>query len=178
MKASVFPIRIAVGTLSMATVSALVAIGWTASSAAQQGAARTPFLSPSISINALMVAVVDDIAHNVWDGGNKDAPLTAQEWNVVDEHSYQLQAVATLVSLGGTGEADRGWTVSPAWQEWSRKLRDAGVAVKGAAYNKSQMALRSAGDALLDVCEGCHKEFKPDVPTEGRMHVGHGPILR
>jgi len=172
MKTSFFPIRTTVAMLSVATVSALIAIGWSAS-AAQQGAAQTPFLPLSISINALMVGMVDDVAHDIWEGGNKGAALTGREWQVIDEHAYQLQAAATLVSLGGTGQADRGWVTSPAWQDWSRKLRDAGVTVKRAVDAKNQMALRSAGDALVDVCEGCHKQFKPDLPTEGILHVPH-----
>jgi hypothetical protein len=104
----------------------------------------------------------------------KATALTGREWLDVNEHAYQLQAAATLISLGGTGQADRGWVTSPAWQEWSVKLRDAGVAVKRAVDAKSQMALRSAGDVLVDVCEGCHKVFKPNLPTEGILHIPHG----
>jgi len=74
-----------------------------------------------------MVGMVDDVAHDIWEGGNKSAPLNDREWSVIDEHALQLQAAATLVSLGGTGPADRGWVTSPAWQDWARKLRDAGV---------------------------------------------------
>lgn len=173
MKNSFFPVRTTVAMLSVATVGALSAIGWSAS-AAQQAAAQTPFLPLSVSINALMVAMVDDVAHDIWEGGNKGGALTGQEWQIINEHSYQLQAAATLVSLGGTGQADRGWVTSPAWQDWSRKLRDAGVTVKRAVDTKNQMALRSAGDALVDVCEGCHKQFKPNLPTEGILHVPHG----
>jgi len=173
MKISFLPIRTTVAMLSVATVSALGTIGWSAS-AAQQGAAQTPYLPLSISINALMVGMVDDVAHDIWEGGNKGGTLTGLEWLVLNEHALQLQAAATLVSLGGTGQADRGWVASPAWQDWARKMRDAGVTVKRAVDTKNQMALRSAGDALVDVCEGCHKQFKPDVPTEGILHIPHG----
>jgi len=172
MKISFSPMRIIVATLSVASVSALSVIGWS-ESASQQGA-QPPFLPLSISINALMVTMVDDVAHSIWDASNKGAPLTGREWLNVNEHSYQLQAAATLISLGGTGQADRGWVVSPAWQEWASKLRDAGVAIKRAVDAKNQMALRSTGDALVDVCEGCHKQFKPALPTEGILHVPHG----
>jgi len=167
MKTSFLP---TVAMLSVATASVLGAWG---ASAAQQGA-QTPFLPLSISINALMVGMVDDVAHDIWEGGNKGATLTGREWAVINEHALQLQAAATLVSLGGTGQADKGWATSPAWQDWSRKMRDAGVTVKRAVDTKNQMALRSAGDALVDVCEGCHKQFKPDVPTEGILHIPHG----
>lgn len=172
MKFSFPHLRNTVAILSVAAVSALSAIGWSAN-AAQQGAGQTPFLPLSISINALMVTMVDDVAHDIWDGGNKASALTGREWQVINEHAYQLQAVATLVSLGGTGQADRGWVTSPAWQDWARKLREGGVAVKRAVDTKNQMALRAAGDALVDVCEGCHKQFKPDLPTEGLLHVPH-----
>jgi hypothetical protein len=128
----------------------------------------------SISINALMVAMVDDVAHDIWEGGNKGGALTGQEWRIIEEHAYQLQAAATLVSLGGTGQADRGWVTSPAWQDWAGKLRDAGLTVRRAVDNKNQMALRSAGDALVGVCEGCHQQFKPALPTEGILHLPHG----
>jgi hypothetical protein len=171
MKRSLYSHR----TSLMAVAAGLSLLGW-AVHAAQPSAGQPAFLAPSISINALMVTMIDDVAHDIWEGGNKAAPLTGQEWRVVEEHAYQLQAAATLTSLGGTGQADRGWAVSPAWQDWSRKLRDSGLAVKRAVDSKNQMALRSAGDALTAVCEGCHKQFKPDVPTEGILHVGHGPI--
>jgi hypothetical protein len=170
MKIWFFPI---IATLSLAGFTAL-GVGGLNASAAQQAAGQTPFLSLPISINALMVTMVDDVAHSVWDGGNKGGALTGQEWQTINEHAYQIQALATLVSLGGTGLADRGWVTSPAWQDWARKLQDAGVTVKRAVDTKNQMALRTAGDALVDVCEGCHKQFKPDLPTEGILHVPHG----
>jgi len=172
MKTRILTTRRIFAVLSVAALGGASAIGWSAS-AAQQATNQTPFLPLSMSINQLMVAVVDDVAHDIWEGGNKGAALSGREWLEIDEHAFQLQAVATLVSLGGTGQADRGWVTSPAWQDWARKLRDAGVTVKTAVDAKNQMALRSAGDALVGVCEGCHKEFKPDVPTEGILHVPH-----
>ncbi len=41
---------------------------------------------------------------------------------------------------------------------------------KDAVDAKSKVALRDAGDKLVDTCESCHKIFKPDVPSEGIMH--------
>ena len=172
MKTSYLAAGATIAMLSVATMGALGAIGLSAS-AAPQGA-QASFLPLSISINALMVGMVDDVAHDIWEGGNKKTTLTDREWSVISEHAIQLQAAATLVSLGGTGEADKGWVTSPAWQDWSRKLRDSGVTVKRAVDSKNQMALRSAGDALVDTCEGCHKQFKPDLPTEGLLHIPHG----
>jgi hypothetical protein len=132
------------------------------------------FLPLSISINQLMVEMVDDVAHNIWDGGNKTTPLTNEEWQVVQEHGTQLQAAATLISMGGSGPMDHNWAGATNWQDYARQLKDVGAAAKTAAASKDKMALWKAGDQMVTVCEGCHRQFKPDLPTEGRLHQGHG----
>lgn len=162
--------RVAVAALLMAVAGATGSI-WLKANAAPQSPGQ--FVPLSISINALMVEMIDHSAHEIWEAGNRSTALTGREWLTVEQHAIQLQAGATLTSLGGTGQADRGWAVSPAWQEWSRKLRDVAANAKSASDSKNQMALRSAGDTLVTVCEGCHDQFKPDVPTEGILHVPH-----
>jgi len=82
-------------------------------------------------------------------------------------NTFQLQAAATLVSIDGTGPADRGWETSPGFQERARKLSDSAVSVRSAVDAKSRIALRTVGDTLVDVCNDCHTEFKPNVPTKG-----------
>ena len=173
MKTSSLRSRGVVAAMCASAIGVLCFIGWSAS-AQPQNASQPKFLPLRITTNEMMVAMVDDVAHNIWDGGNKQTRLTDNEWLVVDEHSVQLRALATLISLGGSGEPDHGWAVSPAWQDWSSKLREVGVTVKSAADAKDQIALRKAGDELVTVCEGCHKVFKPDLPTEGILHKGHG----
>ena len=143
-------------------------------------AAETPttppgFLPLGMSINQLMVGVVDDAAHGIWAGGNKTTPISEDEWVEIRMNSFQLEAAATLVSLGGTGSADHGWVMSPRFQEMTRGLRDQAIVARMAANAKDQVALRAAGDTLVDSCNSCHNEFKPDVPTEGiLLNRGHG----
>jgi hypothetical protein len=166
-------LRTGLASLSLlASVGVASLIAWSAY-AAQLPSVPPGFLPLGMSMNQLMVAVVDDAAHGVWDGANKTVPLTAREWLAVEEHTFELQAAATLTSLGGTGAADRGWVTSPAFQQWARKLNDSAIAARRAVTAKNQPALRTAGNTLVEVCEGCHKEFKPDVPTEGILHVPH-----
>ena len=164
-----------VAALSVASVAVASLVGWSAN-AAQQVTAPPVFLPLGMSINQLMVAVVDDAAHGIWEGGNKKVPLTKDEWVEIRMNAFQVQATATLVSIGGTGAADRGWVTSPAFQEWARKLSDAAVSARTAVDAKDQKALRAAGDRLVEVCNDCHMQFKPDVPTEGillkRGHAG------
>jgi hypothetical protein len=36
-----------------------------------------------------------------------------------------------------------------------------------AAKTKDSAAISSLGDQLVQVCEGCHRAFKPNIPTQG-----------
>jgi hypothetical protein len=157
--ASVVP-ALALGTTAL--------LSWRVNAAA--GATHVPV---PISANAVMVSLVDQAAHEIWDGGNQVRDLTDREWLLIDLHSQQLAAAASVVSLGGTGPADSGWATAPAWQEWSRRMASAAMLANAAAVARDKGALRTAGDALVETCESCHQIFKPDVPSEGIMHVPH-----
>lgn len=124
------------------------------------------------SVNALMVALIDHSAHEIWEAGSA-ATLTGQGWQNAEQHAIQLIASGTLVSLGGTGIADAGWASTPAWQEWSRSMTDAAQAALDAVYGRDQDALNEAGALLIDSCDGCHQTFKPELPTEGLTHFPH-----
>ncbi len=155
--------------LCIGILGASIVIGWSAS-AAPKVAPKGAYLPLNMSINQVMVAVVDDAAHMIWEGGNTQKPLTKGQWQTIELHTFQLQAAATLISMGGTGKSDAGWTASPGFQEYVRKLRDMAVTTRQAVDAKDQKALRADGDALVTVCEGCHKQYKPDAPTEGIYH--------
>ena len=158
---------------TLLAASAYGLLGGTAGLA--QAPAAQPHVSLPISINSVMVALVDQAAHEIWEGGNQDGDLTDREWMLIEQHALQLATAGSVVSLGGTGPADRGWALSPAWQDWSRKLGVIALEAKEAVDAKSKVALRDAGDKLTDTCESCHKIFKPDLPTEGIMHQPHYP---
>jgi len=136
---------------------------------AAEGATHVPV---PVSINALMVAVVDHSAHEIWDAGNSGA-LTGREWQEVEQHAIQLAASGSLISLGGTGTADAGWVASPEWQRISQQLTAGAMAAQEAIQNQDQMALIDAGSAIVATCESCHQTFKPDAPTEGILHIPH-----
>jgi cytochrome c556 len=75
-----------------------------------------------------------------------------------------------LISVGGTGKADAGWAQSAEWKKYSGQLNEVGLAALNAARGKNLEALVKANGQLVDVCESCHKQFKPDLPTEGIVH--------
>ena len=130
------------------------------------------FIEMQTSINALMVAVVDWAAHELWEAGYADT-LTDRNWLTTKQYATQLLASGTLVSLGGTGRADRMWVTNREWQRWSSRMieetREALIAIEA----KDQEGLLASGERLINVCEGCHEIFKPTLPTEGIMHVPH-----
>ena len=130
-----------------------------------------PAVPPVLSINAEMVSLVDHAAHELWDVEKEGhAPATDQDWEEVQHHAMQLQAAGTLITLGGTGQADPGWAKSPDWAMFARKLIEAAQSQASAAQAKNQEGLVKANGQLVEVCEGCHKEFKPELPTEGIVH--------
>jgi hypothetical protein len=160
--------------IAAVVASALVVVGCTAkpepASPAAAGVVKPPVLLP-ISINAVMVSQVDHASHSIWDAGKEGAaPKTEQDWEEIEHHAMQLASAATLVSLGGTGQADAGWVVKPDWKPLAQKLSDTAMRAADAAHTKNLQALNKAGDDLTDVCESCHKAFKPELPSEGIVH--------
>lgn len=131
-----------------------------------------PFIEMQTSLNAMMVAVVDWAAHEVWEAGYAET-MTGRNWLTAKQYATQLLVSGTLVSLGGTGPADETWVTNPEWQRWSaRMIRDT-KEILGAIEAQDQELLLAAGERLVDACEGCHEIFKPSIPTEGIMHVPH-----
>jgi hypothetical protein len=131
---------------------------------------------PPVSINAEMVSFVDHAAHALWDvERNGNAPKTDEDWALVEDHATQLAAAGSLLRLPGTGVNDKTLTVQPDWEKWTRALSDAGTGALTASKAKDLKALVAANSQLVDACEGCHKRFKPALPSEGINHR-HRPM--
>ncbi len=133
--------------------------------------ASPPPSGPPVSINAEMVALVDHAGHALWDVEIKGkAPKTDNDWENIAEHATQLAAAGSLITLPGSGPNDITLTQQPNWQKWSRAVSDAGMAALKASQTKSMEALLAANSDLVAACEGCHKEYKPSLPSEGITH--------
>ena len=138
--------------------------------AVEQAASTTA--KPDVSINEVMVALVDHAGHNLWDVEQEGkAPKTDAEWKTVWEHAVQIAAAGPAITVGGTGPSDALWVKSPSWYTHAQRMSDAGVAARNAATSKDFDALLKANGQLVDSCEACHKEFKPALPTEGVVHT-------
>lgn len=125
-----------------------------------------------VSINALMVTLIDHSAHYVWDYGSlaEERDLSDEEWLIVEYYGVQLGASGPLITLGGTGALDDTWSTIPEWIRYSNDLSDAAVLAIQSAATKDRELLSAAGSLLVDSCEGCHDHFKPELPTEGFIH--------
>jgi hypothetical protein len=159
-----------VRNLGLVLAAATIALGDSRLGLAQPG--DNDGVPLETSINALMVALVDHAAHEIWEAGSADR-LTGRDWQTVEQHAIQLVAAGALISRPGTGPKDKDWVASAAWQSWAKMLTEGGLAALAAVPKSDQRALKAAGEAIVDACFGCHEAFKPDAPTEGLMHVPH-----
>ena len=126
---------------------------------------------PEVSINAVMVALIDHAGHQLWNVEIKGKePKTDADWLNIQEHAVQMAAAGPAITVGGTGPSDAVWVRAPSWHGYAQRMSDAGVAAMHAAESKNLAALVTANGDLVGTCEGCHKEFKPTVPTEGILH--------
>lgn len=160
-------------TRTVGLIGTVAAMGLVSVAFAQRASTTDrEFIEMQTSINAIMVAVVDWAAHEVWEAGYAETQ-TGRNWLTVKQYATQLLASGTLVSLGGTGPADSTWVNNQEWQRWSaRMIRDTREILQ-AIEDQDQELLQASGEKLLNSCEGCHEIFKPTIPTEGIMHVPH-----
>ena len=127
--------------------------------AVQQAQPPAPTVKPAVSINAVMVALVDHAGHVVWDAEQAGrAPKTDAEWQELEHHAIQLAAAGPLIALGGTGQADPGWAHNPPTGRSTRKSwTNVGLVILSATRSKNLESLVKANGQLVEVCESCHK---------------------
>ena len=76
----------------------------------EQSVPAAPAVAPAVSVNAVMVALVDHAGHAIWDAGREgQAPQTDADWLEIEHHAIQIAAAGSWVAQGGSGEADPGW---------------------------------------------------------------------
>jgi hypothetical protein len=133
--------------------------------------AAAPGLTLDTSYNELMVAWIDNASHVLWDVEKPGfAPKNGPDWVELEDHAIQLAAAGTLIQLPGAGPSDAIWAAQDGWKANARLLSEAGKAALDAARSRNLPAVVAANGKLLETCLGCHKQFKPDLPSEGLTH--------
>ena len=109
-----------------------------------------------ISINEVMASLINHSADPIWVAAWKN-PTSDSDWRELEHGS--------LLSIPGTGPADDVWTDSSQWRSYSQQLSAAAGRAVNAARSKDVELIGRAGDEIVDVCESCHIDFKPALPT-------------
>ena len=120
-----------------------------------------------VSLNDVMVSLVNHSADPIWVAA-WNPPESEKEWRELERRAYQIEIAGKLLSIPGTGPHDKDWAADPAWQVFSKRLSEVGKEAVTAISAKDMKGISSAGDDLVEVCEGCHIAFKPDEPTGGK----------
>ena len=157
--------------LSVATICLLAACDQSAPTtettpkAAQPAVGAEPFRLP-VSLNEVMVALVNHSADPIWLAAWRN-PETDRDWRNLERMAYQLQVAGALLVIPGNGPMDEAWTSDPQWTAWANQLEAAGDRAVKAVAARDLNRIASSGDEIVDICEGCHIAFKPDLPTSG-----------
>ena len=123
-------------------------------------------ISLPISINEVMVALVDHASEPVWLDAY-EPPKTDQGWLETRYNAYQVVIAGKLIQLPGIGPNDRDWVSDPDWRAKANEMSSAGIEALRAADAKDVAALNAAGDRLVASCEACHAKFKPGLTSMG-----------
>ena len=121
-----------------------------------------------ISLNSLMVALVNQAADPIWVAA-WHSPESEADWRELERRAVQLEVAGALLGVPGTGPLDDTWAASAGWQDWSAQLRQTGEDAVQAVQARDLQAISAVGDRIVEVCEGCHIEFKPNLPTGGQF---------
>lgn len=148
------------GAARTLAVASLAAAGVLLVAGAVSAQAPAGYVPVPATVQELMVNIFTPASDAIWQKSYADN-LTGEDWLSMQRAAVELAAGASIISLGGSDGAAKGWTSQPAWQEWSQKLSGLAGTMKTAADSKAQMDLATAGDSMLEVCEGCHLMFLP-----------------
>jgi hypothetical protein len=138
-----------------ASVSLLTACG----GAGESAEARLP-----ISINEVMASLINHSADPIWIASWRN-PQSDRDWRELEHLARQLQVGGALLSIPGSGPLDDEWTSNERWVGYADQLSAAAGRAVNAARAKDPQLITRSGDEIVDICEGCHIDFKPDLPT-------------
>ncbi len=168
MRSSVSLVIITLGAASMFACSPAkpVAAAQPAFVESTPTAVATPALKLPVSLNAVMVSLVDHASEPLWLDAY-DPPSTQVRWREAEYNAYQMAVSGKLIQLPGAGPNDADWVSDPEWKTFADEMSAAGMDALQAAQIKNVQALNDAGDRLVASCESCHKKFKPGLTSMG-----------
>lgn len=121
-----------------------------------------------VSLNTVMVAMVNQAADPLWVAAWRN-PESDADWRELERRAVQLELSGTLLTVPGTGPLDGQWVANPLWQNWATALRDVGASAVAAVKIRDIDEIATVGGQIVDICEGCHRDFKLALPTGGEF---------
>lgn len=153
------------GVAVIPLVALLVTLAGCATAPEKPVAQAQPEFKGVVSINDVMVSVVDHNSHILWNVANaKMAPKNDQDWHYLEHAATTLAASGNMILIPGPPADDQAWVKDPEWRKLAQAMSDAGLKAVVAVDHRDLKALEAAGDDLVETCEGCHKTFKPSLP--------------
>jgi hypothetical protein len=154
--------------LSGLTVAMLAAGACSTKPAEAPASAVTPAspaadFAPVVSLNEIMVYVVDSHSNELWDAA-MTPPTSDAGWKELQRAAIAIAAAGSLTRVSGNGPKDQQWTQQADWVKYSQAMSDAGLAAVTAVRSRTATELAKAGDRLVVTCIDCHREYKLDVP--------------
>lgn len=126
---------------------------------------RTEF-KPDVSLNQVMVGMVDHNSHLLWNAATDEyAPVSDADWHELEHAAITLTAAGNVILIGGSGPEDAEWVQKPDWAKLTQAQTDAALGLLMAVEHKNRDELAKAGDALTDSCDACHTAYKPELPA-------------
>jgi len=132
--------------------------------ACQPPAPASEALRLPVSINEVMASLINHSADPIWLAAWRN-PQTDEDWRELEHLARQLQVGGALLSIPGTGPVDAQWTGRSTWREYANALSASAGRAVNAARSRDVELIERAGDEIVDICESCHIDFKPDLPT-------------
>jgi hypothetical protein len=133
---------------------------------AEAAAAVARPITLPVSLNAVMVALVDHASEPLWLDAY-EPPTTEEGWRAAEHHAYQMAVGGKLIQLAGTGPNDATWVADADWIRMADEMSAAGMDALAAAKARNVALLEAAGDRLVAACESCHVEYKLGLPSMG-----------
>jgi len=155
--------------MSSLTVAMLAAGACSTKPAEAPASAATPAspavagYAPVVSLNEIMVYVVDSHSNEIWDAAMAP-PANDDGWKELQRAAIAVAAAGSLTRVSGNGPKDQQWTQQVDWAKYSQAMSNAGLAAVTAVRSRNVTAIAKAGDQLVVTCIDCHREYKLDVP--------------
>jgi hypothetical protein len=125
--------------------------------------AAAPAFEPAVSINRVMVDLVNDHATLLWDS-DINQPDTDMDWQELRHAATAVAASGSITAMGGTGPGDMEMAAQDDWVRLSQAMTTVGARMLTAVQERNYDQLQLLGSELVNTCVNCHNVYRLDVP--------------